>query len=191
MVCYSAVGRDRRELIGQAESDAGTVVGEMLRDNAPLMINDSTDPRLASRFLHLDVSINALICAPVKYEEIWLGGLEIVNKRDGSRFTESDTDLFVEIAAQAANSIRNAQRHQAERKVKELHSLLNTSREITSSLDLDHMLTVVVNQVATLIPFDRCAIALLAKGRYEIDAIAGETKVNLKDPNLKPWNQII
>lgn len=192
MVCYSAVGRYRRELIGQVETDAGTVVGEMLRDNAPLMINDPGDPRLAHRFVHLeDASINALICAPVKHEQSWLGGLEIINKRDGSRFTESDTDLLVEIAAQAANSIRNAQRHQAERKVKELHALLNTSREITSSLDLDHMLTVVVNQVATLIPFDRCAIALVTKGRYEIDAIAGETKVKLKDPNIKAWNQII
>ncbi len=192
MVCCSVVGRYRRELIGHSETEAGTVVGEMLRDDAPLTINDAADPRLADRFGHLENgSIDALICAPVKDGQSWLGGLEIINKRDGSKFAEADTDLLVEIAAQAANSIRNAQRHQAERKVKELHALLNTSREIISSLDLDHVLTVVVNQVATLIPFDRCAIALLAKGRYEIDAIAGEKKLNLKDPNIKAWNKVI
>ncbi len=192
MVCCSVIGRYRPELIGQVEIEAGTVVGEMLRDNAPLMINDPKDPRLAWRFAHLDNgSINSLICTPVKYGQTWLGALEIINKRDGGKFAESDTDLLVEIAAQAANSIRNAQRHQAERKVKELHALLNTSREIISSLDLDHVLQVVVNQVATLIPFDRCAIALLAKGRYEINAIAGETKVNLKDASVKEWNEII
>ncbi len=192
MFCYSAVGRYRPDLIGHVEIDPGTIVGEMLRDNAPLTINDPGDPRLAQRFAHLeDGSINALICAPVKHEQSWLGGLEVINKRDGSKITESDTDLLVEIAGQAANSIRNAQRHQAERKVKELQALLNTSREITSSLDLDHMLRVVVNQVATIIPFDRCAIALLTKGRYEIDAIAGETKVNLKDPKIKALDKII
>jgi RND family efflux transporter MFP subunit len=192
MVCWSVVGSYRPELIGHAESESGTVIGEMLRDDAPLAINDPADPRLALRFAHLDDgSIDALICAPIKHEQSWLGALEVVNKRDGSKFTESDLHLFVEIADQAANSIRNAQRHQAERKVKELHALLNTSREITSSLDLDRMLTVVVNQVATIIPFDRCAIALLAKGRYEIDAIAGEAKVNLKDPKIKEWNQTI
>ncbi len=192
MFCYWTVGRYRRELLDHVETEAGTVIGEMLRDNAALTINDPDDPRLAQRFGHLeDGSINALICTPVKYEQTWLGGLEIINKRDGSQFTQADTDLLSEIADQAANSIRNAQRHQAERKVKELQALLKTSREITSSLDLDHMLTVVVNQVATLIPFDRCAIALLTKGRYEIDAIAGETKIKEKDPEIKAWNQII
>ncbi|MDQ3665573.1 MAG: GAF domain-containing protein [Acidobacteriota bacterium] len=192
MVCLAMVGRYRPELIGRRESDAGTVVGEMLRDNAPLTINDPGDARLTHRVGHLeDPSISALICAPIKHGQDWLGGLEIINKRDGSKFTESDTHLLVEIAAQAANSIRNAQRHQAERKVKELQALLKTSREIISSLDLDRMLTVVVNQVATIIPFDRCAIALLGKGRYEIDAIAGEARVKLKDPNIKAWNQII
>lgn len=192
MFCYSVAGRYRSDLVGYVETDAGTIVGEMLRDNTPLVINDPNDPRLAQRVSHLqDGSINALICAPVKYEKTWLGALEIINKKDGSKFTESDTELLVEIAVQAANSIRNAQRHQAERKVKELQALLKTSREITSSLDLDHMLTIVVNQVATLIPFDRCAIALLNKGRYEVNAIAGETKINLKDPRTKALNEIV
>ena len=192
MVCCEVIGRYQKALVGHREAEAGTVVGEMLRDNAPLTINDPGDTRLTQRLQHLrDTSARGLICAPVKYGQSWLGALEIVNKRDESRFTELDRDLLVEIATQAANSIRNAQRHQAERKVKELHALLNTSREIVSSLDLDRMLTVVVNQVATLIPFDRCAIALLTKSRYVINAIAGESNVNLKDPKVRAWNQII
>jgi RND family efflux transporter MFP subunit len=192
MFCYSVAGRYKGEMVGCLETDAGTIVGEMLRDNAPLIVNDPDDPRLAQRISQMqDGSIRSLICAPVKYERTWLGALEIVNRKDGSRFDESDTELLVEIAVQAANSIRNAQRHRAERKVEELQALLKTSREITSSLDLDHMLRMVVNQVATLIPFDRCAIALLSKGRYEIDAIAGENKINLKDPRTKALNELI
>lgn len=192
MICFAVTGRYRRALIGYSETDEGTVLGETLRDDAPLRINDRGDPRLRDRFGHLeDGSISGLLCAPVKYNGAWLGALEVINKRDGSEFNESDTDLLVEIATQAAGSIRNAERHRAERKVKELQALLKTSREIISSLDLDRMLTVVVNQVATIIPFDRCAIALLTKGRYEIDAIAGETKVNLKNPAVKAWNDLL
>ena len=192
MVCRAVFGDYRRDLIGQAESEPGTIVGAMLRNNAPLMIDDSMDLSMTGRPAHLENgSLNALICMPVKAEGTWLGALEVINKRDGGKFTESDSDLLAEIAAQAGNSIRNAQRHEAERKVKELHALLNTSREITSSLDLDRMLTVVVNQVATIIPFDRCAIALQTKGRYEIDAIAGEVEVKQKDPRIKAWNEII
>lgn len=192
MVCRAVFGKYRQDFIGHRESEAGTIVGTMLRNNAPVMIDDSMDLSSVSRPAHLDSgSLNALICVPVKHEAAWLGGLEVINKRGGGKFTASDTDLLTEIAAQAGNSIRNAQRHEAERKVKELHALLNTSREITSSLDLDRMLTVVVNQVATIIPFDRCAIALQTKGRYEIDAIAGEVEVKSKDPHVKAWNEII
>ncbi|HJZ68408.1 MAG TPA: GAF domain-containing protein, partial [Blastocatellia bacterium] len=192
MICRAILGRYLPDIIGYSEVDARTAVGEMLRDDAPLVINSPDDPRLARRLPFLDNrSVNALICAPVKHEGQWLGALEIINKRDGSKFSEADAHLLSEVATQAANSIRNAQRHEAERKVKELHALLRTSREITSSLDLDRMLAVVVNQTATIIPFDRCAIALLTKGRYTIEAIAGEAQVNWKDPKVKEWNEII
>ena len=192
MVCRAVYGQYRRELVGQAETNAGTVVGEMVRDDAPLIINDPGDARLADRPTQLaGGEVNALICAPVKHEGRWLGALEIINQREGGKFTESDSDLLLEVATQAANALRNAQRYEAERKVKELQALLRTSREITSSLDLDRMLAVVVNQAATIIPFDGCAIALQSKGRYQINAIAGETEVNLKDPRIKEWNEII
>ena len=192
LVCREVIGHYRREVVGHAETDAGTIVGEMLRNDAPLVIDDASDARLALRLNHMDNgAISSLCCVPVKYEKQWLGGLEVINERDGSKFVESDVDLLTEIAAQAAGSIRNAQRHEAERKVKELQALLNTSREIISSLDLDRVLAVVVNQVATIIPFDRCAIALITKGQYEIDAIAGETEVNEKDPRVKKLNEIM
>ena len=192
MVCREVIGHYRPDVLGHAETDAGTVVGEMLRDNAALTIHDPADPRVASRLSYLDNGgMKSLVCAPVKYEKQWVGALEVINKRDGSAFREADVDLLNEIASQAANSIRNAQRHEAERKVKELQALLNTSREIISSLDLDRVLAVVVNQLATIIPFDRCAIALLDKGAYEIDAVAGEAEVNHKDPKIKELTEII
>ncbi|MFY9609169.1 MAG: GAF domain-containing protein [Blastocatellia bacterium] len=192
MVCRAVFGHYSAEIVGYAEAEAGTVVGDMMRDDAPLIVNSADDPRLASRLPHLDNgSVKSLVCSPIKHEGRWLGALEIINRRDRGTFTEADSHLLIEVAAQAANSIRNAQRHEAERKVKELQALLRTSREITSSLDLDRMLSVVVNQTATIIPFDRCAIALLNKGRYNIDAIAGETEVNRKDPKVKEWNEVI
>lgn len=192
MVCRAVLGHYSAEIVGYPEAASGTVVGDMLRDDGPLIVNSADDPRLASRLPYLDNgSVMSLMCAPIKHEGQWLGALEIINRRDRGKFTEADSHLLIEVAAQAANSIRNAQRHEAERKVKELQALLRTSREITSSLDLDRMLAVVVNQTATIIPFDRCAIALLTKGRYNIDAIAGETQVNWKDPKVKEWNDVI
>lgn len=192
MICRSASGRYRQSIVGQSEISTGTLIGDMVRSNEPVVVNDANDPRLVRRLEQLEVGpLNGVVCVPIKYEDKWLGALEIVNREDGRAFSESDSLLLTEVAAQAANALRNAQRHEAERKVKELQALLLTSREITSTLDLDRMLTVVVNQVATLIPFDRCAIALFSKGRYQISSIAGESVVKSKDPRIKAWNEII
>jgi GAF domain-containing protein len=192
MICRAVYGRYRPELVGQVEIAAGTVVGDMLRSGDALVINDPQDPRIAARQAQIqEGAVSALICAPVKHDGEWLGALEIINRRNGKRFTDEDSILFTEIAGQAAVALRNAQRYEAERKVKELQALIRTSREITSSLDLDRMLAIVVNQAATIIPFDRCAVALLSKGRYRISAIAGEAEVKLKDPKIKAWNEVI
>lgn len=192
MICRSAFGQYRQEIVGQSEISPGTLMGDMVRSNAPLVVNDPNDLRVVRRLEKLESGpVHGIVCVPIKYEGTWLGALEIINRGDGRGFSESDSVLLTEVAAQAANALRNAQRHEAERKVKELQALLLTSREITSTLDLDRMLTVVVNQVATLIPFDRCAIALLNKGRYQISSIAGEAVVKSKDPQVKAWNEII
>ena len=191
MVCREVYGHYKNELKGKKETDAGTIVGDVLRSGEPLIISDDKDPRLAARLKDLDGSgIVSLICAPVKQDGQWLGGLEIIRHSD-SQFTEEDAFLMAEIAGQAARSLRNAQRHEAESKVKELQSLLRISREITSTLDLDRILAVVVNQLAALIPLDRCAIALNNRGRFQIAAIAGESEVRQKDPKVKALSDMM
>lgn len=185
MVCREVHGHYRSDLPGKKETEAGTIVGDVLRSNEPLILNNDKDPRLLSRLKDLDgAPIASLICAPVKHDGQWMGALEIIRHSDPP-FSEDDAFLVAEIAGQAARSLRNAQRHEAESKVKELQSLLRISKEITSTLDLDRILAVVVNQLATLIPLDRCAIALNNKGRFQIAAIAGESDVRQKDPKVK------
>ncbi len=192
MICRAVYGHYRPEMVGQVETAAGTIVGDMLRMDAALAIDDPQDPRVASRLAQLkEGAANALICAPVKHDGEWLGALEIINRRDGKKFNDDDGALLAEIARQAATALRNARRHEAERKVKELQALIRASREITSSLDLDRLLAIVVNQAATIIPVDRCAVALQSKGRYQISAIAGEAEVRRQDPRVKAWNEII
>lgn len=192
MVCQAVYGGYSPELVGRAESAAGTLMGDMLRAGEVLLIDDPQDPRLTARRTYLkDGALRSLVCAPIKHEGEWLGGIEVVYQTAGKEFAEEENLLLGEITGQAAIALRNSQRYEAERKVKELQALIRTSREITSSLDLDRMLAIVVNQAATIIPFDRCAVALQNKGRYQISAIAGEAEVKWKDPQVKAWNEMI
>ena len=189
-VCRSVFGDFREDLLGARAQDASALVAEVFETNT-LCHGTPPDARLAGYAAQLSGGeVRSLLAAPVRDENTLVGVLEVVNKQDGG-FSADDADLLEEVAAQAGNSIRNAQRHEAEKKVKELQALLSTSREITASLDLDRVLQIIVNQAASLLPADRCALALFSDGRFKINAVAGETAIDWNDDRVRRWNDLV
>lgn len=72
----------------------------------------------------------------------------------------------------------------AESRADDLKLLLEISREITATLDLDRVLRTVVNLSARALSFDRAAVALYDKGICDIRALAGQDTINPKDPKI-------
>lgn len=124
-----------------------------------------------------DFEIKSWIAAPLRKEDDVLGVVEIINRADGEAFSEDDLFFLSSISEQAAVALHNANLLEAERKVNALDALLKISKEITSTLDLDHVLTTVVHQAATVVPFDRCVIGFFDRGRFVLGAVSGETEV--------------
>jgi GAF domain-containing protein len=117
---------------------------------------------------------------------ITVGAIQVVNKRTGTGvFDEHDRQLLEGLAAAAATSLRNAQLHGAERRARDLAVLLEISREITATLDLDRVLHSVVNLASRALAFDRGAVGLYEKGKCDIRAVAGQEKVDPEDPALR------
>ncbi|MFL5511609.1 MAG: efflux RND transporter periplasmic adaptor subunit, partial [Gemmatimonadales bacterium] len=79
----------------------------------------------------------------------------------------------------------NAQLHSVESRARDLAVLLEISREITATLDLDRVLRSVVNLASQALPFDRGAVGLYQNGQCEIRAVAGQEKVDQDDPKLQ------
>ena len=67
----------------------------------------------------------------------------------------------------------------------DLALLLEISREITATLDLDRVLRSVVNLASHALSFDRGAVGLYEKGKCEIRAVAGQETADPKDPKLR------
>lgn len=127
-----------------------------------------------------------LMAAPLLKEEEIIGVVEVVNKQDGGAYDEDDLFFLTSISEMASIALNNANRLAAERKVRELDALLAISKEITSTLDLDHILTTVVHQAATVLPFDRCAIGLFDRNRFILGAVSGEAEV----PKTREMDQL-
>jgi GAF domain-containing protein/biotin carboxyl carrier protein len=153
--------------------------GELTRQAVPKLIESpSEDPHLQERRrAGHDFEIATWMAAPLRKDDEVLGVVEVVNKLDGSAFNEEDLFFLSSISEQAAAALHNANLLESERKVHTLDALLKISQEITSTLDLDHVLTAVVHQAASIVTFDRCVIGFFDRGRFVLGAVSGEKEV--------------
>src|ERR1700678_1193587 len=124
-----------------------------------------------------DFEIQSWMGAPLRKDDAVLGVVELVNRTDGAAFTEDDLFMLSSVSEQAAVALHNANLLESERKVHALDALLKISQEITSTLDLDHVLSTVVQQASAVVPFDRCVIGFFDRGKFVLGAVSGETEV--------------
>jgi Nif-specific regulatory protein len=85
------------------------LLGWMLKNQKPLVINDATqDPRFRV-LTEADVSVRSLLGAPLRFKGEFLGVLTVFNKKIPGGFSEHDERLLCIIAAQSAPVLRTAQ----------------------------------------------------------------------------------
>ncbi len=161
-------------------SDAG--LGTSVSQGEALMLHNVVDPEWTDRW---GGSLRSILAVPLMQGGRFLGAIEAVRGTDAPFFTDEDLRLLIDVAKQATVSLRNAQRLQAERRVNELNALMEISKEITATLDLDRVLTTTVNRITSVIPCDRCTVALHRKSKWELCAVSGEMKVDRKAPTMQ------
>lgn len=150
------------------------------------------EERIINRIKDLEEHpIDTYMAARLECKGKTLGVLELMNRVIEKPFDEEDLFLLNDLAKQAAGAIHNANLLQAERKAKELDALLKISREITSTLNLDRVLLTIVNQAASLVPYDRASISLIERGKVDLAAVSGKLEIDKKSPEMKELNDTL
>ncbi len=114
----AAVGEHGSQLVGK-EFDAGlSIAGHVLETGrAENIVDVSNHP---SFFRGIDEQTGfhtrGLMASPMVYRSEIIGVVEVLNRIDGSQFTESDLELLKTYANLAATGVRNAQTHESLRK---------------------------------------------------------------------------
>ncbi|MGH7498428.1 MAG: GAF domain-containing protein, partial [Gemmatimonadales bacterium] len=186
--CRLAEGGRAERLIG-AEVPIGTgFVGDVAQKQRTTIVTKAQeDPRFQPDLDRTGpaLALNVMATAMVT-DGVTVGAIQVSNKITGDgMFDEGDRELLEGVAALAGVSLRNARLHGAERRADELAVLLDISREITATLDLDRVLQSVVHLAAKALHFDRGAVGLYEKGHCDIRAVSGEEKIDPKDPRLQ------
>jgi RND family efflux transporter MFP subunit len=173
------VGEDPTAEEGARVSASEGLLAEVAHQVNPKLVNEpAAEPGLEERReAGGDFEIQSWMAAPLRKDDEVLGVVELVNKADGGSFDEDELFLLASVSEQAAIALHNANLLESERKVHVLDALLKISQEITSTLDLDHVLSTVVQQAGSVVPFDKCVIGFFDRGRFMLGAVSGETEV--------------
>ncbi len=186
--CRLAVGGSAARLVG-AQMPVGTgFIGDVAQKQRTTMVMEAVrDPRFqAATDTTEDTISNTVMATAMVAGGVTVGAVQVVDKRTGTgAFDVHDRELLEGLAAAAASSLRNAQLHGAERRARDLAVLLEISREITATLDIDRVLQSVVNLASKALDFDRGAVGLYEKGKCDIRAVAGQETVDPDDPALR------
>ncbi len=100
-------------------------------------------------------------------------------------FSPGERVALTRLADIAGVALRNAERMAANDRTGDLELVMEMSRAIGSTLDLDRVMRAVVNLAMRAITFDRGAIALYERGKCDIRALAGVEKFDAEDPELQ------
>jgi transcriptional regulator with GAF, ATPase, and Fis domain len=187
--CRLAVGGGRASRLIGAQMPVGTgFIGDVAQRQRTTVVTEAVrDPRFQEATDATEDGLSSTVMATAMVAGgVTVGAIQVVNKATGTGvFNEKDRELLEGLAAAAAGALRNAQLHSAERRARDLAVLLEISREITGTLDLDRVLQSVVNLASRTLDFDRGAVGLYEKGKCDIRAVAGQEKVDPEDPRLQ------
>lgn len=168
------------------------LAGDVSDNGETVLIASGEDERLVQRNAGVDEgAIFSLMVAPLLDQGQLVGVVEAINKKAGTPFDDDDLFALTSLNDTAVGALHNASLLSAERKVEILEALVKTSSEITSTLDLDRVLQAVVNGPASVVPYERAAIALDERGRTHLRAISGSLEYDPDEPSIRALSHIL
>ncbi|HWA95362.1 MAG TPA: efflux RND transporter periplasmic adaptor subunit [Terracidiphilus sp.] len=192
----STSGDDATVKVQMTQEPGEGYVADMAEEGEVLLIDDPADERLAPRnsFLGLRPAtppITTALLVPLMQDEAEVGVLEAINKTGGEPFDEDDVFFLSAMAETVASALKNATLMHAERKLEILETLVHVSSEITSTLRLDRLMQIIVNSPQTVLPYDRCSVALDNKGALQLKAVSGRSALPIGDAQVDQLNELI
>lgn len=183
--CRNAEGPTKDQVVGLTLKPGTGVVGWVIQNKQAATVYDAEkDQRFQSAVdQKTHFKTRSMLTVPLMVKGEMLGAIQVINKKDPrARFDAEDLDLLTSLCQAAAISVQNAWLFQSRKKVKELSAILDVSKEITATLDLDRVLLTIVNLSSQVVAYEQAAIALDdGRGRIEVAALSGAEKVDAGD----------
>lgn len=119
----------------------------------------------------------SVLSVPLVFQDEVIGALSLIEKRASRRFSPSDLRLLELVAVPAAVAVHNARMFRREAtQNRHLQALLAASRTMTSTIDLDVLLTAITSTARAALDADECSIATYDATADTLTIAAYETR---------------
>jgi len=159
--------RDARHVLAPQSEDLrlpldASIAGWVFRNNKPARVNDtSKDPRYYAEMTKKSgFQIRKVLQVPLNTRDRTIGVLMAMNKIGGD-FTDQDEALLSSMAGAVALAIDNATIYKKLKKSRDdLEMLYRASMALGTTMDLDHLLSVVINELRTALDAEAGGVLL-------------------------------
>ncbi len=167
--------RDNRQILAPQSEELrlpldGSIAGWVFQHNKPARVNDtSKDPRYYPDMTRKSgFEIRKVLQVPLNAKDKPIGVLMVMNKIGGD-FTEQDERLLTSMSGSIALAIDNAAVYEKLKKSKEdLEMIYRSSLALAATMDLDHLLTVVISELRTAVDVEAAGVLLHDEGRGDL-----------------------
>ncbi|MBN2146088.1 MAG: GAF domain-containing protein [Anaerolineales bacterium] len=133
------------------------ISGQVAQDGIPRRIQDITQE---PNYICIDTATRSELCVPIQIADQIIGVINAESNQVGF-FSESDERLLATIAGQLATAMQKIRLYDStQRRVAELESLRQASLHLTSNLDLQSLLEVLLKQAIQLLTADTAHLFL-------------------------------
>jgi signal transduction histidine kinase len=158
---------------------AESPLAQVIATGEPLIIDVSANPivELTGR-----KDLKSVAVLPLKSKSRVLGTMEVL-RLDSHQFTSEEIQLLISISHQIGVTIENARLYkEAQNSAAQSASLFEISQSLISSLDLDRILRLIVEQAAKLLEGDICTLFLYDR---DTDELLGQVRYGASDEGLR------
>jgi GAF domain-containing protein len=167
---------------GAEEDDAAGF--EASADDAEGAEEDDAAPA-PSTAPHFDIYL------PLRVEDRTLGVLALGARVDGAAFSGDDEALARSLSSHLALALNHAYLFaERTRRIEQLNALLKISRELTSTLDLERVLSTIAQMVGMVVPNRRTVVALVTGGKVSIRG-SSDPDFNVKEAGRDPFLPVL
>ena len=156
------------------------------------------DPLLLDNAIAEGFDPRPLLAVPLRSRDGIFGVIGLMRPPGGDAFTAGDEKALTVLAIQASSVILQKRNldltflsESLKRSNEGLQALLEISRELTSTLDVNRVLAAIVNLPGKVVAFDRASIALKQGNRWRLRAVSAQARVDRAKPEIRDLETLL